>query len=689
MQIKKIQWKTPFKVNQFFSTPIFLGIGLLIISVLMFFIDLKSGFILLICSIGLLYALYDLYKKHGIQILKQLILFGMSHPQVQEQLMKELIVPYMLVDVQGEFLWRNPAFNELTKYRFKNHGYISDVFTEISPDFFAQEQDNGVFHIHYEGHFYQVELKKVYYPFIKKQIEKTSMSIAQEWVYAVYVLDETELVQYRNKIEEEELIVGLIYIDNYDEVLESIEDIRRSLNMAVLDRHITKYVQDFGGIVKKLEADKYLILIKNKDLYQMEEQHFSILDKIKAVKISSTINPTIVPTISIGFGAGGQNYAQCFEFARNAIDMALGRGGDQVVLKDGDSFKYYGGKVQAQEKTTRVKARMKAEVLRTHIESKEKVVIMGHRLSDADCIGAAAGMYRAARFSGKRAYITVNATNRSIEPLIAQFKDNKEYEPDMFVDNKTAIELTDENTLLVIVDVNRPSYTECPELIQKAGAIVVIDHHRLTQEIVPNAVSSYVETFASSASEMVAEILQYYSEKLRIQREEADAMLAGMIIDTNNFMNKTNIRTFEAAAFLRKNGADVTRVHRMFKEEMEDCRARAQAISSAEVFEEHYLIGVCPNNTKEMPTIVAAQAANEMLDIKGIQGTFVVTDYQNLMYISARSVEGGINVQRVMEFLGGGGHLNLAGAQLKNSSPEDAIAKIKAAILKMKENKEI
>lgn len=689
MKIKKIQWKSPFKVNQFFSTPIVLAVGMLIISVIMFFIDLKSGFILLLFSAGLLYALYDMYNKYGVQILKQLVLFGINHPQVQEKLMKELTVPYIVLDIHGEFLWTNPAFNELVNDHVKNHESITELFSEIPSDFFAQEKEKGEFHVRYEGRNYSVALKKAYFPFIKDEFEKASLSQPEEWVYAVYVLDETELVKYRNKIEEEELIVGLIYIDNYDEVLESIEEIRRSLNMAVLDRHITKYIQGFGGIVKKLEADKYLILIKNKDLLQMEEQHFVILDKIKAVKISSSVNPTIVPTISMGFGAGGENYAQCFEYARSAIDMALGRGGDQVVLKSGDKFKYYGGKVQAQEKTTRVKARMKAEVLRSHIEVKDKVVIMGHRLSDTDCIGAAAGMYRAARYSGKRAYITVNTITRSTEALIAQFKDNKEYEPDMFIDNKTAMEITDENTLLIIVDVNRPSYTECPDLIEKAGAIVIIDHHRLTQETVPNAASSYVETFASSASEMVAEILQYYSDKLRIQREEADAMLAGIIVDTNNFMNKTNIRTFEAAAFLRKNGADVTRVHRMFKEEIEDCRARAQVISSAELFEEHYLIGICPNNTKETPTIVAAQAANEMLDIKGIQGTFVVTEYQDLIYISARSVEGGINVQRAMELLGGGGHLNLAGAQLRDSDPETAVAKLKAAILQMKENKEI
>lgn len=680
----KINWKIPSNWNQFFVGPVLLALGMLVVSLFMLFVDIKSGLILLLFSLVILYVLYETYKRYGVQITKQLVLFGANYAQVQKRLIHDMAIPYAMVDVRGELLWMNQAFRVATEGSRKNRKNIVELFSEVPPAFFAEEREEGEFHIHYQEKIYRILLKKVMLDSIVEAVSEEELSQSNEWVYAAYLFDETELLRYKNMVAEEELIAGLIYLDNYDEVLESIEEVRRSLNMALLDRHITKYIQSFGGIVKKLDSDKYLILIKNKDLTQMEEQHFAILDKIKNVKISSPM----LPTISIGLGAGGENYAQNFEYARAAIDMALGRGGDQVVLKTGDQFTYYGGKVQAQEKSTRVKARVKAQALRTHIESKDKVMIMGHHLSDADCIGAASGMYRAARFSGKRAYIVVNTVTRSTEPVIDQFKANKEYEPDMFIDNRTAIELMDENTLLIIVDVNRPSYTECPELIERADEIVVIDHHRLTQETIPNTVSCYVETFASSASEMVAEILQYYSDKVRIQREEADAMLAGIIVDTNNFMNKTNIRTFEAAAFLRKNGADVTRVHRMFKEELEDCRARAEVIRNAELFEECYLIGQCPNNTKETPTIVAAQAANEMLDIKGIKATFVITEYQNLIYISARSVEG-VNVQRAMEMLGGGGHLNLAGAQLQDSDPEEARAKIKDVLIHLKENQEI
>ena len=305
-----------------------------------------------------------------------------------------------------------------------------------------------------------------------------------------------------------------------------------------------------------------------------------------------------------------------------------------------------------------------------------------------DCIGAAIGIYRAAKTSGKKANIVVNNVSSSVKPLMERFYSNPDYEEDLFINNEMALERMDANTLLVVVDTNRPSYTECPELLKKAQNIVVLDHHRQTREVIDNAVLSYVEPYASSTCEMVAEILQYYSEDLKIKSIDADAIYAGIVIDTNNFMNKTGVRTFEAAAFLRRNGADVTRVRKLFRDNMSDYKAKAEAIRNAEVFEKYYAISICPSDTSDNPTVIGAQAANELLGIRGIKASFVLTEFNGQIYISARSIDE-VNVQIIMERLGGGGHMSVAGAQLKDISAKEAEKRLKDTITEMESKKDI
>ncbi|MFQ9511731.1 MAG: DHH family phosphoesterase, partial [Lachnospiraceae bacterium] len=290
--------------------------------------------------------------------------------------------------------------------------------------------------------------------------------------------------------------------------------------------------------------------------------------------------------------------------------------------------------------------------------------------------------------SGKRANIVANNVTSSVVPLMDRFRNNPEYEEDLFINSETALERMDENTLLVVVDTNRPNYTECPELLNIADSIVVLDHHRQSRDVIDNAVLSYVEPYASSACEMVAEILQYYAENIRLRSTDADAIYAGIVVDTNNFLNKTGVRTFEAAAFLRRNGADVTRVRKLFRDNMADYKAKAEAVRHAEVFETYYAISVCPSDTTESPTVIGAQAANELLDIKGIKASFVLTEYNNKIYISARSIDE-VNVQIIMERLGGGGHLSIAGAQLNGITIEEAKKKVKETVKEMLDAKDI
>ena len=422
--------------------------------------------------------------------------------------------------------------------------------------------------------------------------------------------------------------------------------------------------------------------MRRSSLNELKEKKFDILEDVKTINIGNEM----AVTISMGIGADAGSFAKNSEYAKIAIDLALGRGGDQVVLKDGSKIQYFGGKTQAVEKNTRVKARVKAHALKEFMNTKEKVVVMGHRLPDADSFGAAIGIYRAAKTLNKKAYIVIDNPTSSIIPLMNTFRDNQDYEADMFVNNHEAKEIMDDNTLLVVVDTNKPSITQCEDLLYMAKMIVVLDHHRQGSDTIRNSVLSYIEPYASSASEMVAEILQYFTEGIRIRNVEADSIYAGIMIDTDNFMQKTGVRTFEAAAFLRRCGADVTRVRKLFREDMNDYKARGETIRNAELFRGQFAISECPSDYVDSPTVVGAQAANELLNIVGVKASFVLTEYKGVIYISARAIDE-VNVQIIMERMGGGGHLNMAGCQLETVDLEGARSLLKSTLTEMQEEK--
>ena len=335
-----------------------------------------------------------------------------------------------------------------------------------------------------------------------------------------------------------------------------------------------------------------------------------------------------------------------------------------------------------------MKARVKALALKEIITTKDKVLVMGHANTDVDSFGAAVGIYRIAKTLGRNAHIVLNTTNNTIKPWVDSFKSRLDHEEDAIITNTQAIEMADNNTVLVIVDVNKPSITECPDLLKYCRSVVVLDHHRQGEEVVENATLSYVEPYASSACEMVAEILQYVGDGIKVKGVEADCLYAGIVIDTNNFVAKAGVRTFEAAAFLRRSGADVTRVRKMFREDANDYRAKADAVGQAKIYMDEYAISVCHGEDTSAPTVVCAQAANELLNIKGIKASFVLTQYNQMIYISARSIDE-VNVQVIMEKLGGGGHMNVAGAQLKDISVEMACERIRDTLKEMKESGEI
>ncbi len=503
------------------------------------------------------------------------------------------------------------------------------------------------------------------------------------YLIALYLFDETALRIALQEVDDQSLAVGLIYLDNYEEALESVEEVRRSLLIALIDRKVNKYIAALDGICKKMEKDKYLVVMRKKAITVLQENRFDLLEDVKTVNIGNEM----AVTISIGVGLNGLSYAQNYEFARNAIDLALGRGGDQAVMKMPENVMYYGGKSQQVEKSTRVKARVKAHALKEIISIKDEIYVMGHRMGDTDSFGAAVGIYRIAKTLGKQAHIVLNDITASMQPMVEMFRNNGDYEDDMIVNSTQALEMIGNNAVLVVVDVNKPSITECPELLRHCKSIVVFDHHRQGSEVIENATLSYIEAYASSTCEMVSEILQYISDTLRIKSEEADCLYAGIMIDTNNFMTKTGVRTFEAAAFLRRSGADVTRVHKMFRDDAEEYKTKADAVSQAEIYRQSYAITICRGENVQSPTVIGAQAANELLNIKGVKASFVLTAYNGVIYVSARSIDE-VNVQLVMERMGGGGHLNVAGCQL-DGSLETGIATVKGTLDTMIEEGEL
>ena len=595
--------------------------------------------------------------------------YSMSSENTQNIFSQDLDIPYALMDKKGIIAWRNRAFNGLVQKDRLSKKDIHAMFENITPSDIENISDKADFHGEYQGKKYRIRITRLY--------------IEESFVYTVCLFDETDLVDLRIQKENSKFVVGLMYMDNYDEAMESVEEVRRSLLEALIDRKINQYINGFNGIVKKLEKDKFFFIIKKGDLDSAISVRFDILEDVKTVNIGNEMSITL----SIGIGYGSENLARNYELARMAMDMALGRGGDQAVVKTEDDIRYFGGKAQTVEKQTRVKARVKAHAFKELLENKDKVIIMGHKMLDMDAFGAAIGIWRIATHLNKKAYILRSDVNPSVRPMIEKFK-APEYPEDLFMSEEKALNSLTNDSLVVVVDVNRPSITEGPSLLKKAKNIVVLDHHRQSSEIITNATLSYVETFASSACEMVSEIVQYISDDIKLKTLEADAMYAGIVIDTQNFNVQTGVRTFEAAAFLKRSGADVTRVRKMFREDAADYLAKAEAIHNAEIFENYYAISECDSANTASPTLVCAQAANDLLNIKGIKASFVLTLYNDVIYISARSMDE-VNVQTIMEKLGGGGHRSVAGAQIKEGSIEDAKNLVKKVLKELIERGEI
>ncbi len=680
MSPSKSRIKLKGRLKRYVQTSLYLGFLLVLVNLVVYLINVPAG--LVVTCFALLYfaIVLSLQFYNKPVIINELVSFATQYGQVQKVLLREFEIPYAMLDDDGRIIWTNAAFEKVVH---KEKGYrksITSLFPSITKEKLPEETEFSEVNIIFEDRNFTARMRKIS---MREAVESSDIFEADDYrgyLIAFYLFDETALRIALQEVDDQSLAVGMVYLDNYDEALESVEEVRRSLLIALIDRKVNKYISALDGICKKIEKDKYMIILRKKATELLMASKFDILEDVKTVNIGNEM----AVTISIGLGLDGLSYAQNYEFARNAIDLALGRGGDQAVVKTPENVVYYGGKSQQVEKNTRVKARVKAQALREIISTKERVIIMGHRLADVDSFGAAVGIYRIATTLDRKASIVLNDVSTSMQPVVDMFKRHEEFHDDMIIGSQQALELAGNNTVLVVVDVNKPSITECPELLRVCKSIVVLDHHRQGSEIIENATLSYVEPYASSACEMVSEILQYIGENIRITAEEADCMYSGIMIDTSNFMTKTGVRTFEAAAFLRRNGADVTRVRKLFRENATEYKAKADAVSQAEIYRNSFAISTCTSEDIQSPTVVGAQAANELLNIRGVKASFVLTEYQNQIFISARSIDE-VNVQIIMEKMGGGGHLGTAGCQLNGVSIAEGIGLLKGTLDKMLE----
>ncbi|MBR2764473.1 MAG: DHH family phosphoesterase [Blautia sp.] len=649
-------------LGQFLRWPLYLAVLLAAINGLVYMENVKAGVVL---SLGLLIyvgVVIVMFLRLRPQIVLDLAAWAGKYETAEKEMLTTLDLPYAVLEPGGRLMWANDAFCAISGLEPDSRKNISSIFPNLSGTALQANAD-GKAETLLATHEDKVYQANATWFFMKDILTDTGIRVdgtEDIRLLALTLKDETLLRQYIQRSEEDKLVVALAYLDNYEEALETVEEVRRSLLIALIDRKMGRFFSDYDGIVRKIEKDKYFIVMKKGALDRLQQERFPILDDVKTVNIGNAMPVTL----SMGIGLGGTSFRQNNEYARIAMEMALGRGGDQTVIKNGSNITYCGGKSLQVEKTTRVKARMKAQALKEFISTRDRVVVMGHKITDVDALGAAIGIYRAGTTLGKPVSIVVNDPTTSIRPLIAGYLDNPEYQPDMFIDSSHAKTIVDDNTALIVVDTNKPSYTECPELLRMTKTIIVLDHHRRGNEVIDNAVLSYVEPYASSACEMVAEVLQYFAEDLKLHYLEADCLYAGIVIDTNNFTTRTGVRTFEAAAFLRRSGADTTRVRKLLRDNIDSYKAKAEAIRTAEIYRNYFAIGVCPNEGLESPTVVGAQAANEMLNIANVKASFVLTRFNQEIYISARAIDE-VNVQVMMEKLGGGGHLNIAGAQIK------------------------
>lgn len=565
--------------------------------------------------------------------------------------------PLVMLDENGHITWYNTSFlNMMDEDELLNQD-ISNFIPEIKMSNIDEEKEMEAINIKIDGRNYVV------YP---NFIDTSKTESKNNKILMLYLVDNTEFVNLKEDYEDEKLVSIVAYVDNYDDVKNNTPDISRPLLLAEIDKNINSYFSRYGGIVRKYENDRYFIVIENSAFKNIQEKKFDILDQMRELDLGNTIPITL----SIGVGVDGKNPFDSYKRSSGAVDVALGRGGDQAVVQFENQLSFYGGKTKAVEKRNKVKARVIGYALRELIDGTDKVFVMGHKNPDMDSFGAGIGVLRAIADRGKQGYLIISGENPSIKNIYDKMRIEQPELLGNILTPEEGLEIADENSLLVVVDNHKPSFTEEPELLDIIPKVVVIDHHRRGAEFIKDPVLTYLESYASSTCELVTEVLSYMSNKVNLTKFEAEALLAGITVDTKNFSFQTGVRTFEAASILKRAGADTVSVRQFFRDDYNTFIHKAEVIKSSKIIFDIIAIGRLEEEMDDS-LLIAAQSANELLNINGVEASFVMTYVNEKLHISGRSL-GNISVQLILERLGGGGHLTSAGTQLNNVTMDEA-----------------
>ena len=627
--------------------------GLLITILIILFLYNYTGIGIIIIVIYLIYNFYELnyyWKKENDdnEFIKSI------DNGISENALK-FIYPLALIKEDGELVWYNNLFNTLKSNEEDSEKNILSITRGLNLDNILKHEDNLHQRLNINGKLYDV-----YATLIETKNEK--------YLYLLSFNDITKLIDYETTQES----VMLIEVDNFTEALDKTDENNRPLLVAEIERTINSYANNLKAMIKKYDTNKYVLSIQDKYIEDEIKQKFNIIEIISKIDKGNSIEVTL----SIGVGKGGMSPLENYNNANIAKELALGRGGDQVVVKTNNDIKFFGGNTKEIEKRTKVKARVIARALGELIYESSKVYIMGHKNPDMDCFGSAVGLASVVKQLGKTCNIILDNDTNAIDYYLNKLNKESKYD-DLFISIEDAKNELDSKTLVIIVDVHNKSYIADLQLVDKAQRKVIIDHHRRSPDMIEHDILNYIEVYASSTSEMVTEIIQYMVDKPNLTRTEAEGLLAGIFMDTKGFSFKTGVRTFDAASFLKSLGADPIEIKKMFTDDLEDYLLIAETIKSAEV-NDNTAIAITPKN---IDTVIIAKAADELLNISGISVSFVLGEINNDIYISGRSV-GDINVQVVLEALGGGGHMNIAGAKISNKTIEEVICELKEAMKK-------
>ena len=567
--------------------------------------------------------------------------------------------PLIILETDGNIIWRSTKFNT----EFANidiNTYLNDLIVDIKDEIASGGTGNSdiLTEMKIGNNMYKVMGKYVNFRNRDKRNKK-------EYMVILYFIDDTENKKLQKEYRDSKSCIGIIMVDNYEETMQRLDAGEKPLITAEIDKQMYDWANKTNGVLIKSDRDRYVYLFEQRYLDDVKEDKFSILDKIKEIDTKEKVQFTL----SIAISNEGNTDKEKYKSAQSAMDVVLGRGGDQAVIRENEIYKFFGGRVEEVEKRTKVKARVVAHALENLMKDASKVMVMGHTNPDMDSIGSCMGIYRLAKTLNTNAYIICSDNTPALENFMEEVKKDPEYE-DVIINKEVALENIDEDTLLVVVDTHKINYVDSPELLDKAKKIVVVDHHRRSTDFIEDATLMFQEVYASSAAELVTELLQYAEAKINLKTIEAESLYAGIMMDTKNFTFKTGVRTFEAAAYLRRCGVDIIRVKKWFQSDLKSFNLIADIVKKAEILEDEIAISTYDEVSPEA-NLICAKAADELLTISDITASFVLGNTGDKICISGRSI-GDINVQVILEKLGGGGHITLAGAQVDNMTMEEA-----------------